>query len=321
MKFWTFFFILFSAKSQSPDGQEFVDNFRSFDTKRWVADHGMLCSDYCIYLDKEYTRMDHEYRFQRSNVVISMKNTCVGAKCCADAVDRESFCTPYTGGQLTSKHTYKYGSFIFTALVADIFSGEEKDACMTFSCFSLEADDSEGGMLMTGMLMGISLCIPTCDPWSAQLSWQVGEDRDTLKVPLRFNAAKHLATYRIDWHPKAVKWFANGIEIGSIDANSMIPIPFKPMNIAVTLFPLSQSESIPRVIDVRMHLFRLRYEPMKTSENHTELLLRQHTTRNHFILICITLSISFTSLYLLFRSFRRFGALNEKKDVYIILES
>ena len=65
------------------------------------------------------------------------------------------------------------------------------------SCVQLKNEDVK---------MGISLCIPSLRTRSALIFWQYKDSVQRKLVPLRFDAAKEVNTFKIEWRPDYIAW-------------------------------------------------------------------------------------------------------------------
>jgi len=304
-------------------GSTFHDNFFRFNSDLWEADDQyLLCvSTHCVYLNESNLHFQYvDNLFVHTYLQIQMKNDCQGHKCCVGEM-----CTAYTSGQITSRHSYGYGSFRFLAIVHGNV-GNLKDA---WACFGVETmyDDrifvNEYGLDEMAPMRGISACIPSRDPWHIAIIWQDGDDLHTKWVELHFNAAKDFAIYRLDWFPDRIIWYAKGKWLATMYGKRKSTIPSEPLNIKISLFPHLPNDiesaifSHHRVddpmntirpddnenFDVRIHLFRVSYiewdKETKEWNEKTELLVLNQTPQ--FILRAIIfIAIGFTCTFLIF---------------------
>ena len=96
-------------------GVTFTDRFPRRND-RWIEENNNLfCIGHqCFYAKKEnlqYNSIADDLPHQ-TYVEITLRNNCIGPKCCYMDV-----CTKYIGGQITSRPLYNYGSYRFLALV------------------------------------------------------------------------------------------------------------------------------------------------------------------------------------------------------------
>ena len=124
MRFHFVFFLLIFVSTQKV---EFEDYFHKFDPEAWIYDDNRLnCigSEQCIFTKREnidyaisipFTKQD---RFKRTyhELIISMKNDCTSKFCCDDLS-----CTKFTGGILSTRRLFRYGSFRFAARMVDVY--------------------------------------------------------------------------------------------------------------------------------------------------------------------------------------------------------
>ena len=107
--------VLSVTRNKAMVGSTFHDNFFRFNSDLWEADDQyLLCvSTHCVYLNESNLHFQYvDKLFVHTYLQIQMKNDCQGHKCCVGEM-----CTTYTSGQITSRHSYGYGSFRFLAFV------------------------------------------------------------------------------------------------------------------------------------------------------------------------------------------------------------
>jgi len=105
----------FAASIPDADGVAFEDSFKRFEQGQWRKDHGTRhCGAIggCMWASEDNLQFLNGGKVHPDSgaLMISMRNDCEKKYCC----ESEKLCTSYTSGQVTSQHTYSYGSFFFS---------------------------------------------------------------------------------------------------------------------------------------------------------------------------------------------------------------
>jgi len=298
MLYYFFFFSYLFPQINSATGGNFIDYFSNANSSRWIQEDGDLScvgndvDGQCILASKENViyrvipaRKPSE-RLQKTVVEIWMDNDCVGEKCC----DKEMRCTVYTGGHITSAETFAYGSFTFMALMSDVREYRGSGVHAAFSCFNLVAEKEDDPYM-------VAICIGSHDTHKATLIWMKDDFFKTLLVDLRFNAAKEVAKYQIDWFPGHVEWFVNGISVGSSDEG----VPDVPLVMTILHLPqlphhLMTARTKKEGFSIQMSILRLRYRKFIPSnyvdkasfvDDHVDLFMKNDSSNVSLTIVLI----------------------------------
>jgi len=274
--------------SPKATGGEFVDDTFLLNSPLWTQyDYHLFCPRkhhaQCVYLSSEAKSNIHLPAQEEVRAIdelqILMKNDCKGKKCCTD----DGECTKYTGGHLTSTHTYSYGSFYFVAESAKNMEGIMQEGVHdAWTCFSLlrHADARE----QIGAQMELSICIASNFRNRISLIWRYGEVIKHKVVRVNFDPSHEAKWYRIDWHPNRVSFHADNHILHVVKPDANFRIPDAPLRIKTYLLPQKRDESISDMVNppvaFNMYLFRIAYRKL-VHIAHDELFLQgenKHST-------------------------------------------
>jgi len=274
------------------NGISFVDFFSEIDNGNWIKeDNNLFCLDHqCFYAKKHNLVHDVIADDESSTYLqITLQNNCRGSSCCYMGA-----CTRYTGGQITSRPLYTYGSFRFLALAEVLTSGEGYAAQ---TCFGLVGSDQ------SGMSIQILVCVSALNPWEALVHYDhFGITHLHKHIRLPFNAGRVLATYRIDWYPRALRFYIQGKLVASIthtksheSSRTDTPmyvksLPDSPMFITVSIIPddMEKPDPIHSKVTVRMHLYKVRY--IKWEDRHKQDLFVQQESRASSVMFVLVIA-------------------------------
>jgi len=280
----TFLFLFSSCsclKRRGGYGQNFVDDFTHFDEAHWYIDQEHLHCDHdqCVFIDKDSVEFVH-YRPkdkvlpQHNEVRLSMHFGCGRPQCC-ESVFR---CAKYQGGHLISKHAYRYGSFQFLALAAHHASDFPQEGIHdAWSCFTISSDVRN----LKDDPIGFSICIPSQNPWTVYAGALNRNASSLQEYDLSFNAAKHMAWYRMEWYSDRILFFVNRHQIGIISTDDVLT-PDRPLHIKVDIIP-QMPQTMQKETDVatfKMHLYRFKYRKFHHPYVHTDLFVLNEGKRN-----------------------------------------
>lgn len=167
------------------------------------------------------------------------------------------------------------------------------------SCFSIGRTYKE---FYEELPMGVSICIPSKNPWEVKLTIQYGTEatRFTKVIPLGFDSSEHSAYYRLDWHPDHVSFRVNGKLKHMFKQTRELYIPDNPLFIKAMLVPelptrfVERPKNKPTAV-FRMYLFEVKYKSYKvyTTPPKEELFVddRSHVYRFETVFFISTLVI------------------------------
>jgi len=283
--------------SSEATGGEFVDNIFKLNSPLWTQyDYHLFCPRknhaQCVYLSSEANRKVHlpmEEEVRATNELqIPMKNDCEGEKCCADGE-----CTKYTGGHLTSAHTYSYGSFYFVAESAKNLGGIMQEGVHdAWTCFSLlrHADGREH----IGAQMELSMCIASNFRNRISLIWRYGEVINHKVIRVNFDPTYEAKWYRIDWHPNRVTFHADNQVLHIVKPDANFQIPDAPLRIKTYILPQKRDETISDAVNpavaFNMYVFRIAYTKL-VHVAHDELFLQGETKHSAELMVGLIILI------------------------------
>jgi len=270
--------IIFSIKIPS-DGEDFIDRFERRRHDLWLKNHQNLqCIGVHCFLSKSdkitHVQEDDDSEIGLSYANFVMKNDCLEPGCCFNMDGEEGHCTQYTGGKLTSVKKYTYGSFRFLALAEGWTGINDPNWILSGRyCLSLTSVDKEK------KLVRISLCTYTQYSNTVTIIWEHGHEISTADVQLKSNLGKTLGVMRIDWTSEAIKFYVRKQKIGMIDAKKKY-VPKNPVHISISLIPDNMYHppaNSSDLVEVNLHLYRVRYIKFKTPTEHTELFSKNNS--------------------------------------------
>jgi len=323
-------FFQFVSSTLAQIGKDFTDDFIRFDGSFWVKESNhMFCANHgsCAFLESGLTRLIYRPAILQvpalHELQISARQGCTEKFCC-----ERGECTQYIAGQITSIHSYSYGSFKFSAMptshAAGFKAAHVHDAWTCFCAGTKEQfffDDP----------VGISICVPSDDPYLVVMRVMNGNETREHEFRLRFNAAKHLSWFRFDWRPSSITFFVNKRRITSIKDLNIVD---RLLHIKVLILPLSGTRVAEhheeRGAEFKMHLHRVKYRkyPM-----HVELLVKEEPTSflMQLVVISSTLLIVILALTIAFKIWQQdkppsdlsggfYTLLNEDKEKHDIAD-
>merc|ERR1719461_301331 len=195
------------ADMQETTGESFVDDFSYFEPTLWAKDDAHIMCGHgadgpCVYGTQFNTRFI-QFKAEadeppKTELQLVMQPGCRRFGLSQDECCENEKCVEYTGGQITSKNSYSYGSFYFVAEPAENKLNSHAGVYGAWSCFSLIRNpyESDGATQME-----ISICIPSQSNPHISILWSYGDVAHHRVVRVGFNPSKQPIEYSIHWHP------------------------------------------------------------------------------------------------------------------------
>jgi len=312
-------------------GEEFIDQFSSYDSSLWIQEDGRITciEQHCSYMSKK----NLQYSSISNNVPkgtfleMTMKNDCNGKHCCIP----KRGCTKYIGSQISSKILYHYGSFRFLAKIHLLGKMSEKIKTGRL-CFSLEGKGYAEKSLL------IAICIAVRGKFWAQLYFDYEGQLWAKPVRLDFDASIDAAVYRIDFQKDYVTFWIKGVLVGAVKSSER-NIPNEAVFMNVNLLPEAEVnlragyqltsavyEKDPekpglkeKAVELRAHVYRVRYVTWDGEHQDLFVFGKPITLRFEFILLIIATFLSLI-IFIFFMSKKNFPTQENMLNA-ILLES
>ncbi|MCL6285635.1 family 16 glycosylhydrolase [Ruegeria sp. 2012CJ41-6] len=135
----------------------------------------------------------------------------------------------FTGSELQSKALYSYGSYEVD-MVASGDSGVVSSFFLFSNTFFGAARHNEIDFEFLGN-----------DTTKVNINYYYGNeklgDNGSVQIDLGFDAADAMHTYRIDWHPDGIRWYADDVLLYEVvEETAPLPIPDEPMRIYMSVW-------------------------------------------------------------------------------------
>jgi Ca2+-binding RTX toxin-like protein len=183
----------------------FSDSFDSFNQDDWYA------SDFVLAASWNQTGWDETYVTTTTPGEVTLT---------FDGADLED--KPFTGSQIQSNEFYGYGTYEVEMIASDV-SGVVSSFFLFTSDFFGATQHNEIDIEFLGgdtTVMNVNYYYGTN---------QLGSN-GSVQIPLGFDAAESMHTYRIEWQPDAIRWFADDALIYEVDGETAaVAIPDEQM--------------------------------------------------------------------------------------------
>jgi len=304
--------ISFPISHTNQIGEEFIDQFSSSDTSRWIQEDGTTTciGQHCSYSYKknlQYTTLSNKAP-TGTFLEMTMRNDCDGKQCCIP----KGICTKYNGSQITSKLLYHYGSFRFFSKIHLL--GMSKKMKSGRVCFSLDGKDHDEKSIL------IAICIAVRSQFWAQLYLDYDGQLWAKAVALNFDPSVDTAVYRIDFQKDYITFWIKGTLVGAVKSSEQ-SIPDEAVFINAFLLPedSEKPDFKSQAVELRAHLYRVRYVTWDGEHQDLFVFGRSSSLRFELVLLVIAAFLSL-ALAIFFASKKNDGAEEDGLDA-LLLES
>ncbi|QBR38585.1 glycosyl hydrolase family protein (plasmid) [Leisingera sp. NJS201] len=181
------------------------------ESERWYI------SDFAVAASWNHTAWDAEYLLTPpGEAVLTL-----------DGTDTEG--KDFTGSELQSQDFYGYGSYEVEMTASDV-SGVVSSFFLFSNTFFGAARHNEIDFEFLGN-----------DTTKVNINYYYGNqklgDNGSVQVDLGFDAAAGMHSYRIEWHPDGIRWYADGTLLYEVTGETApLPVPDEPMKIYMNIW-------------------------------------------------------------------------------------